>query len=104
MQIQINTDKNIEGNERLVTFYTEEIEKELAHFEDKITTVVVRFKDENSDKVSKNDKQCVIEVRIEKKEPVAVTEHADTVEQAFHGAISKMKRVLTTTYEKMKHY
>ena len=56
MQVQINTDKNIDGNERLVSFYTSEIERELAHFDDKITRVEVHFKDENSDKISKNDK------------------------------------------------
>lgn len=104
MQVQINTDKNIDGNERLVSFYTSEIERELTHFDDKITRVEIHFKDENSDKISKNDKTCVFEVRIAKKEPLVVTEQADTVEKAFTGAVGKMKRLLKSTYEKMQQY
>lgn len=102
MQIQINTDKNVDGNKRLVDFYTSEIEKELDRFDDKVTRIEVHFGDENSDKFGKNDKRCLMEVRIAKKEPLAVTEHAETVEKAFHGALSKAKKVLTTTFEKMR--
>ncbi|WP_130736180.1 HPF/RaiA family ribosome-associated protein [Flavobacterium sp. J27] len=104
MQIQINTDKNIEGNERLVSFYSSEIREEFAHFDDKITRVEVHFKDENSDKVSKNDKKCLLEVRIAKKEPIVVTEHGDTIEKAFSGAVTKMKRLLISTFEKMHQH
>lgn len=104
MQIQINTDKNIDGNERLVSFYTSELEKELARFDDKITRVEVHFGDENSEKFSKNDKRCLIEVRIVKKEPLAVTEYADTIEKAFYGTITKIKKVLTVANEKMHQH
>jgi len=104
MQIQINTDKNIDGNERLVSFYTSELEKELARFDDKITRVEVHFGDENSDKFSKNDKRCLIEVRVAKKEPLVVTEHADTIEKAFYGAVTKIRKVLTVTNEKMHQH
>lgn len=102
MQIQINTDKNIDGNKRLVDFYTSEIERELERFDDKITRVEVHFGDENSEKFGKNDKRCLIEVRMAKKDPLAVTEHADSVEKAFHGALKKAKKVMQTTYEKMR--
>lgn len=102
MQIQINTDKNIDGNSRLVNFYTSELEKELTRFNDKITRVEVHFGDENSEKFGKNDKRCLIEVRLAKKEPLAVTEHADTVEKAFSGALKKAKKVMQSTFEKMR--
>lgn len=102
MQIQINTDKNIDGNSRLVNFYTSELEKELVRFDDKITRVEVHFGDENSEKFGKNDKRCLIEVRLAKKEPLAVTEHADTVEKAFSGALKKAKKVMQSTFEKMR--
>lgn len=102
MQIQINTDKNIDGNKRLVDFYTSEIQKELTRFDDKITRVEVHFGDENSDKFGKNDKRCLIEVRIAKKEPLAVTDYAETVEKAFHNALRKAKKVMLSTYEKMR--
>lgn len=104
MQIQINTDKNVEGNERLTKFYTTELQNELARFDDKITRIEVHFGDENSEKFSTHDKRCLIEVRLAKKQPLAVTDFADTVEKSFYGALEKVKKVLDTTYEKMREY
>lgn len=104
MQIQINTDKNVEGSERLVNYYTSELEKELARFEDKITRIEVHFGDENSDKFGLNDKRCLIEIRLEKKQPIAVTDYADTLEKSFYNTLQKTKKVLSTTFEKMREY
>lgn len=104
MKVQINTDKNIEGNARLEAYFSEELEKGLARFEDKITRIEVHFGDENGEKFSVNDKKCVIEVRPVKLQPITVTEHAETLEKAFSGALAKVKKSLTTTFEKIKEY
>lgn len=104
MQIQINTDKNIEGSERLVKFYTTEVTNELDRFEHFVTRIEVYFGDENSEKEGKNDKRCLIEARIAKKQPVAVTAYEDTVEKAFYSALEKVKRILNATHEKMKTF
>ena len=104
MKIQINTDKNIEGHARLEAYFSEELEKGLIRFEEKITRVEVHFGDENGEKFSLNDKRCAIEVRIANLQPLTVTEHADTIEKAFSGALAKAKKSLTTTFEKMKEY
>lgn len=104
MKIQINTDKNIEGHERLEAYFAGELNKSLARFEDKVTRIEVHFGDENGDKFSLNDKKCVIEVRPVKLQPITVTDHADTLEKAFQGALGKIKKSLTTTFEKMKEY
>lgn len=101
MKIQFNTDKNIEGNERLETFFAAELEKELARFEEKITRIEVHFGDENSDKGGVNDKRCLIEVRPANLQPLAVTAHANTIEKAFSSAVEKIKKTLTTTFEKL---
>ena len=77
MQIQINTDKNVEGNERLVTYFTSELNNELTRFDDKITRIEVHFGDENSTKFGKNDKRCLIEVRLAGLQPIAVTDHSE---------------------------
>jgi ribosome-associated translation inhibitor RaiA len=104
MKIQINTDKNIEGHERLEAYFSGELEKGLARFEEKITRIEVHFGDENGEKFSLNDKKCVIEVRPVKLQPITVTGHADTLEKAFQGALAKVKKSLTTTFEKIKEY
>ncbi len=102
MLVQINTDKNIHGHQRMNEFFNEEIQKDLARFDDKVTRIEVHLIDENSDKAGKNDKKCTIEARIEKRQPIAVIAHADTAEKAFYEALHKMKRTLSTTFEKMK--
>lgn len=100
MQIQINTDKNVESNERLVKYYTEELKTELARFDDKITRIEVHFGDENSDKFGLKDKRCLIEVRLAKKQPLAVTDFNESIEKSFYGALEKVKKVLDTSLEK----
>lgn len=102
MLVQINTDKNIEGFSRMKDFFTEEVKNELARFDDKITRVEVHFGDENSTKFGKDDKRCTIEVRVEKKNPIAITTHAETIEKSFFESIEKVKRSLGTTLEKMR--
>lgn len=104
MTIQINTDNNIENSARLKAYFAEELEKSLHRFEDKVTRIEVHFTDENGDKFGLNDKRCVIEARPENMQPIAVTEHSDTIEKAFSGALDKIKKVLTTTYEKKRTY
>lgn len=104
MQIQINTDKNIDGNERLVNFYTTELQNELNRFDDKITRIEVHLGDENSGKFGLNDKKCLIEVRLANKKPLAVTDYGETIEKAFFNAVEKVKKVLDTTLEKMRAY
>ena len=104
MQIQINTDNNIENSERLTNFFSNEVSTELERFDNLITRVEVHFGDENSEKFGTNDKRCLIEVRVAKKEPIAVTDYADTIEKAFSNSMKKVKRVLDSTHEKMKEY
>jgi len=104
MTVQINTDNNVEGHARLKAYIAEELGTALARFEDKVTRLEVHLADENSDKFGINDKRCLIEARPVNMQPVAVTNHADTTEKAFQGALDKIKKVLDTAFEKQKTY
>nr|WP_315210930.1 HPF/RaiA family ribosome-associated protein [uncultured Flavobacterium sp.] len=104
MTVQINTDNNVEGHARLKAYIAEELGTALARFEDKVTRLEVHLADENSDKFGINDKRCLIEARPVNMQPVAVTNHADTTEKAFQGALDKIKKVLDTAFEKQKAY
>ena len=104
MTVQINTDNNVEGHARMKAYIEEELATSLARFEDKITRLEVHLADENSDKFGLNDKRCLIEARPINMQPVAVTNHADTTEKAFQGALDKIKKVLDTAFEKQKTY
>ena len=104
MKIQVNTDHNTPGSESLNTFIDTVLHSELDHFSDHITRVEVHLGDENAGKVSLNDKRCMIEVRIEHRQPVAVTAHANTYEEAISDASDKMKSSLDTVFGKLSNH
>ncbi len=104
MLIQINTDNHIEGRERMEAYFRSVLEENLQRFEDQVTRLEVHLGDENSEKFGTDDKRCMIEARLAGKQPVAVINHSDTIEKAFNGAIDKIKKVLATTFDKMKTY
>ncbi|MBK1720792.1 HPF/RaiA family ribosome-associated protein [Thiocystis violacea] len=90
MQIQINTDRHIEGHERLTTWASGVVEQALSRVSDRITRVVVHLSDENADKSGRHDQQCTMEARLEGRQPVAVTHQAASMDQAVKGATEKL--------------
>ncbi len=98
MQIQISTDHNIEGNEALSAYVSSETEQALSRFSDHITRVEVHLSDENSDKKGGKDcMKCVMEARLEGRQPTAVTHQATTLDQAVKGALNKLTRLIEST-------
>ncbi len=85
-------------------FFSNVIKNELARFDEIVTRIEVHVSDENGNKSTPNDKKCVIEARVEKKQPIAVTATADSPEKAFYEALEKMQRVLDTTLDKIKEH
>jgi len=97
MQIQINTDHNIEGREALADRVRLIVEAALGRFGERITRVEVHLSDENGDKFSRTDKRCVMEARLAGRQPIAVTDEAATVDEAVDGAAGKLTRLIETT-------
>jgi ribosomal subunit interface protein len=104
MTIQINSDNNITGTEGLSNFVESTIAETLKRFDNYITRVEVHLNDENSHKSSSNDKRCMLEARLEGMQPIAVTNHGDTIEQALKGALGKLKSSLDTTLGKLQNH
>jgi len=97
MQIQINTDHNIEGREALAAHVQGVVESVLGRFGEQITRVEVHLSDQNGDKSGQDDKRCMMEARLEGRQPTAVTHSAGTVDEAVDGAADKLKRSLEST-------
>lgn len=98
MQIQLNTNTNMEGNEALAEQVEIIIKKALDRFSQQITQVEVYLRDQNSSKkFSPNDKRCLIAVRLANCPPVAVSDLALTPQQSVIGATKKMKYLLDNT-------
>lgn len=94
MMIQINTDKAIPWDQRNAEHFSAIISEELDRFSENITRVEVHLSDVNGAKKGANDIRCLMEVRIEGRQPIAGTDLAVTVEQAVSGAIDKVKASL----------
>ena len=103
MKIQLNTDKNIQGTEKLEAFVSEKIYHSLKQFGENITRVEVHLSDENAHKTGADDIQCKIEARIEGLQPVMVASKNSSKEKAIDDAINKMKATLDTIIGKMKN-
>lgn len=97
VQVQINTDHNIAGHEALAAHVSGIVKHALDRISEHITRVEVHVSDENDDKSGPNDKRCVIEARLEGRQPVAVTGQAATLDQAVEGAAHKLTRLIEST-------
>ena len=92
MQIQVNTDSNIEGREKLTAHVRRVVKSALTRFSDRITRVEVHLSDQNGGKSGQDDKRCMVEARLKGCQPTAVTHDAATLDQAVDGAADRMKR------------
>ena len=104
MQIQFNTDNNIAGTDKLKETISETLTDALSKFNDKITRLEVHLSDENGQKSGQKDKRCMLEARVEKLKPIAVTSDAGSIDQAVDAATDKLITALNTALGKIKSY
>lgn len=103
MQIQINTDRNIEGHEALADQVRGVVENAMSRHEDHITRIEVHLSDENSAKKGGHDDiRCMMEARLEGRQPLAVTHQAAIVDQAVDGAAEKLTRLIESTLGRLR--
>lgn len=102
MQIQVNTDNNISGDERLGQVVEETLKQTLARFASQITRLEVHLSDENSNsKSGVIDKRCLLEARLTGRKPTTVSDTALTIDQAVKGAAQKMVNLLESELGKL---
>ena len=102
MMIQVNPGAHVDGHERLAAHVSKTVEQALGHFRDHITRVEAHLSDVNGDKSGLHDHRCVLEARLQGRQPVAVTEHAATQEQAVQGASKKLAHLLDSTFGRVQ--
>ncbi len=101
MLIQVHTDHNIESGAGLTKLVEDGMEMALGPQAMRITRADVHFRDESAGRATGSDMRCMIEVRPAGHEPVVVTEHASTLDDAFAGAVDKVQRVVETLFDKL---
>ncbi len=102
MQIQINSDKNIEITKETKDDLKSKVEKKLNRFDNLISRVEVHLSDENSDKSGLNDKKCLMEARLINRQPIIVTDHSESVGKSFVSCLNKLRRKVGSIVGKMR--
>lgn len=98
MQIQVNTDDNIEGDDALIAQVEADVRDGLSRFADQITRVEVHLSDENANKGGSDDQRCMIEARPMGRQPMAVTHQSSSIHEASAGALQKMVSKLQSSF------
>jgi ribosome-associated translation inhibitor RaiA len=101
MDVLVNTDSSVDGDEALATSVEETVRHTLGRFSDRLTRIEVHLSDENSHKHGADDKRCTLEARIAGRDPAAVTHHASDLTKAVAGAADKMKHMLDSVFGKL---
>lgn len=101
MQIQVNTDDNVEGRDALTAYVERQIRETLSRFSDRVTRVEVHLGDENAGKAGSADKRCMMEARPTGQPPLSVKHHAPSLDEAMSGALRKLKTVLDGKFSQL---
>ena len=103
MQMQINSDRNIEIDETLHAVISDGVESALGRFSEGITLLEVHLSDQNSDKKGGHDDiRCLLEARLEGHQPIAVAHRAASVELAVEGAAAKLTKLIKHSLERLR--
>ena len=92
MQIQINTDRHLQGSEAREQWASGVVGAAMANFEDSVTRVEVHLSDENAGKGGDAAFRTVMEARVNGRAPIAVTHDAPSLDSAVNGAVHKLVR------------
>lgn len=100
MQIQLNSDKNVDVSAGMVERIKADLDSALSRFSEHITRVEVHLGDVMAGRSDGADVRCMIEARPAGQSPVAVTNYAASVDQSLSGAISKLESLLQSKFER----
>jgi len=100
MQVQVNFG-GIPSSASLNEHVENELQDQLGHLSDRLTRVEVHLGDTNSaEKRGQDDKRCLLEARPMKMDPIVVEHRSDDIHNAVTDAAGKLRRALTTRFEK----
>ncbi len=101
MQFQLNTDANIQGDDRLAEIAQNMVVSSLGHLTSRLSRIEVHLADVNAAKGGADDIRCTIEARPEGMKPQSVTHFDANVEAALRGAAKKIRALLDSEFGKL---
>ncbi len=100
MLIQVNTDHNVDTDADGVRRIEDQVASALTRFEGDLTRVEVHLGDESAGRETADDIRCVLEARPTGLDPVVVSHHAASEDEALGGAVDKLEALLTRLFER----
>jgi ribosome-associated translation inhibitor RaiA len=100
MLIEVRTDGNINGGEQFSDRVEVELRTALHRYGDRIRRIDVHLSDAVGNKTSHDDKCCIIEARLDGREPIVVTHQESSLDQAIHDAVHKLKKSIDSALGK----
>jgi ribosome-associated translation inhibitor RaiA len=100
MLIEVRTDGNINGGEQFSDRMKAELRTALHRYGDRIRRIDVHLSDAVGNKTSHDDKSCMIEARLDGREPIVVTHQESSMDHAIHGAVYKLKKSIDSALGK----
>ncbi len=94
MQIQVNTDNTVERHAPLVAHIETVVDEAMEHLSAHISRVEVHLGVINDHRQKGGEYRCLMEARMERHPPIAVTEQAMSLHQAIQGAAVKLKKAI----------
>lgn len=101
MQFQLNTDANIQGDDRLAEAAETAVTSALGHLTNRLSRIEVHLVDVNGAKGGSDDIRCTIEARPEGMQPQTVTHNDANVDAALRGAGKKIRALLDSEFGKL---
>ena len=101
MQLSVNTDDFIYGDEHVIDVSENAVRTGLAFLADRLTRVEVHLKDQNADKHGPEHIRCTMEVRPRGMDPIAANSDAADIQAALKGAAKTLRGRLSSSFEKL---
>jgi hypothetical protein len=100
MRTQLSSDRTVTSDARLASFVTDEANRILKRFTDRLTRVEVHLRDLNAGRSGTPDKRCVVEARPARARPMSTTATARRLDTAIGMALRKMQRQLESFFDR----
>jgi ribosomal subunit interface protein len=104
MNIQFNTGNNIDGSDRQRDYFSTLISEDLKRYDSQMTRLEVHLSDQDNSQHEKSEIKCTLEARLKNLNPIVVTNHGNSHEEAIKGATQKLKKSLDTVTGRLSTY
>ena len=104
MKVQIDHDDHIRSNAARGEEIEALVQSSLGRFGETVTSVQVHLSDENGPRFGLEDKRCLMEARVARREPIVVSHRASSVRQAVSGAASKLERSIDQAFARRRSH